>query len=586
MAKITVITPDGSSRQIDADRYDDVNAKFAAKFGKPLAISAEDADLVRISKVGTGRALIEGAKSGLTANFSDEIAGLGGALAEKIVGADIDPSLQPSFREAYVRERDAARAVEQDAARAHPGAHLAGSLAGGLLSVAAVPGVAPMQAARGAGLASRAVAAAAPAVLTGAGLGAVQGAGAAQELSDIPLEAVKGAALGAVIGLGGAALGGAARAALTRKVGDALRDSARQADTLRALTFAGDTGGSINAPKILKEIKSVPGGVEEFARVQRATGLAPKATTTQGLLDRAQEVRDQAQQVITGIIDGVDAAGGKVSIQGFSAALRKAASALDDRPEMSDLAAALRSRASQYESKWPDVSMRHAQELKNDLGNQVSWIRAEGSKIPYSEKGAEIATKAITEEMDKAAEAAFAGQALPAAIADQAAILTSKITPGKVSTEGVPDALAAYRAARRVWHVANLGTKAAEGSVGRAGKRAFFSLGDKTLAQAGAGVGGAVAGGPGAVVGAAALPLAAKGLRPYEASLRATAAETAQSIVGWADAHPGTVALMSRGLKATLGTLREAAQRGPQALAVAHQAALEDPEYRSMVTGQ
>lgn len=585
MNKIKVLTPDGGTAQIDPARYDELQAKFTAKYGKPFVPADDDAkEAIRVAKIGAGRSAIEGAKQGVTANFADEIAGVGGAIAEKLAGADVDPSFKPSFREAYVRERDAARKVSDDAAKANPKANLAGALAGGLASSVLVPGMGPLKAAAGAGKATRAVAALAPGVINGALMGVAQGAGAAKELEDIPVEAAHGGILGGGLGLGLGALGAAGRKVLAPLTSTTLRDSAKKADELRALTFSGDTGGSIATPPLLKEIKRVPGGVPEFARVQRALGLAPKLGTTQGLLDKATVANDEANRIISGIISGVDDAGGKVDIKAFAKELVDEADAMAKRPELADVAEALRGRAARYLEAFPEgATMREAQTLKDDLGNRVNWVRAAGGELPNAQEGARLATRAMTSRMDEAATDAFRGKPLPADIADDAAILTAKLSPGGVSTAGIPDAGAAYQAARRASQVTRIGKEAAEESTGRASKRGFFSLGDKALAQAGATVGGAIGGGGGATAGAFLAPLLSKGARPYAASARATAAETAASIVSLLDRYPGTVARLGKGGEMIVAGLRDAAQRGPQALLVAHEAAMRNPDYVALV---
>lgn len=132
------------------------------------------------------RAVGEGAASGLTLGFLDELRGVTGAGLEKVLGGS-----EEDFGELYKTYRDLAREREQGIQEENPyaygGSRLAGMVAPALATGGA--GTIPAMAARG------------------AGIGATIGAGEAEEIEDIPEDLITGAALGAAGAPVGAAVG-------------------------------------------------------------------------------------------------------------------------------------------------------------------------------------------------------------------------------------------------------------------------------------------------------------------------------------------------------------------------------------------
>ena len=122
---------------------------------------------------------------GATLGFLDELAGAGGFLG----------SLMPGGRsptEGYVASRDAVRELQDLSAQQNPWLSLAGEMGGGALT---------------GGLGLKAVQKAAPALsklkqlaTTGAIEGGIAGAGGAEEVSDVPINALIGAGLGGALG--------------------------------------------------------------------------------------------------------------------------------------------------------------------------------------------------------------------------------------------------------------------------------------------------------------------------------------------------------------------------------------------------
>jgi hypothetical protein len=143
---------------------------------------------------------MRGAAQGATLGFADEAtAALGGAFdaTQAALGMRGDISLA----DAYSTRRDSIRRADAKAEKDHAGLYTAGNIAGGV-ATAFVPGLGALNAGKGAKLAEVAG--------KGALQGAIQGAGNAQDWTDIPAEVVRGGTTGAAFSsaLHGAVKGG------------------------------------------------------------------------------------------------------------------------------------------------------------------------------------------------------------------------------------------------------------------------------------------------------------------------------------------------------------------------------------------
>src|SRR5690554_5130088 len=157
------------------------------------------------------------AAQGATLGFADEIAGAIGAIGEG------------TYREA----RDASRSRVERLRSNHPILSAVAEGVGG--AFVPLPGGSVVSGVKGAvtaGRAARAAQAAKELAATGAIAGSIYGAGEAERLRDIPLEALKGGAAGGVGGglfgaASSAAASGASRASLRSLFGDAIEGAAR-----------------------------------------------------------------------------------------------------------------------------------------------------------------------------------------------------------------------------------------------------------------------------------------------------------------------------------------------------------------------
>lgn len=180
------------------DLKDRIRARKAARMASQPAPTEAPQGLAPVpataapaaEKPGVLGSFIRGAGQGAMFGFQDELVGGVRALTEPLRArlAGVDPSFIPSAGEAYKESRDDYRGVLAEDFEENPWATGGGMLAGGL----AVPG----GAIKAAGLGGK--------VLAGAGIGAasgaLQGAGDAPEMGDIPESAIKGAAIGGVLG--------------------------------------------------------------------------------------------------------------------------------------------------------------------------------------------------------------------------------------------------------------------------------------------------------------------------------------------------------------------------------------------------
>jgi len=149
----------------------------------------------KLNSIGPGTSATRGLAQGLTANFADELTGLG----EGAYRAATEPDT--SFGDAYTQARDESRAAYGDAQEANPMSYTAGEVGGGLATLA-VPGL-------GAGTAAKGAAGLGRTILTGAAQGGLTAAGASQAETpmDIAKDAAKGAGIGAAVPAGLGALG-------------------------------------------------------------------------------------------------------------------------------------------------------------------------------------------------------------------------------------------------------------------------------------------------------------------------------------------------------------------------------------------
>lgn len=141
---------------------------------------------------GIADAGLRGAAQGASLGFADEAAAGVGGLKDYVSGklglrGDI------SLPDAYHTWRDVIRRADAQAAEEHPYAYNTGQVAGALATSAA-PGLNLLNVGKGAGLVE--------AGLKGASIGALAGTGNAQNITDVPSEALHGAAVGGLVGGG------------------------------------------------------------------------------------------------------------------------------------------------------------------------------------------------------------------------------------------------------------------------------------------------------------------------------------------------------------------------------------------------
>jgi len=188
-------------------RADDIRAELARRQPQPSGRAAEiQAELSRRAELPSqGESALRGAAQGASLGFSDELAGLGGGVADMtkaLFSGELD---EASFVDFYRKHRDEARAANVAAQEANPLTYLGSEIAGGLV----MPGGAGTQAVKGLSKGAKVLQGA----KTGAGFGAAAGLGMSEQdsvMGDV-VETAKGAALGSVVGGAIPAVAGAIR---------------------------------------------------------------------------------------------------------------------------------------------------------------------------------------------------------------------------------------------------------------------------------------------------------------------------------------------------------------------------------------
>ena len=188
-------------------------AMKSAKAKKQQPTQAPEAEDDGQSGIDAARGAIESVNKGITFGFGDEFVGLNRAVLDYLTPSAWGENAQ-SFGDKYRMYRDDQRAVQEEFADQNPATALGLELVGGFASPANFVGPG-LQAAKAAG----ALKAGGQVGLRGAAEGAVAGVGTAEELSDIPEAAAKGAAIGGALS---GALGSLGRAASSRKVAQEL----------------------------------------------------------------------------------------------------------------------------------------------------------------------------------------------------------------------------------------------------------------------------------------------------------------------------------------------------------------------------
>lgn len=220
--------PDGTEAEFPDDMSEDeIVAVIQREYGAPKP------------QIGAGKAFVEGVASGGTLGFADELRAAGIAAAESVQG-------RGNFSDTYQQMRDVYRQEQEQAREQHPVAYGAGSLVG----------VAP-------------IALAAPATLpAGMGIGAAYGAGEAENVQDIPMEALKGAAISGGVGL-----------------------AARGAGKV-----IGDVAGKVGS-RIEKAGEKIAMGGAEKALARIEEGVAP-LSTRQTVVQTAGDILSETKQLL------------------------------------------------------------------------------------------------------------------------------------------------------------------------------------------------------------------------------------------------------------------------------------------------
>lgn len=570
-----------------ADEQSKAKSRLTAR---AMAVGTQAADHTPLEMRGTGttahtpdagEAFTQGAAHGLTFGGNDELAGMVGRAGQAFgnMTSGVDPSFQET--DGYKVARDEERAKDEAAKAAHPVANFAGNIGGGILGVTGGVGLAARAAPA---LATKIPALAAPLAKagnyladlpalqkllgTGALQGGAQGVGEADTLADVPKDAAIGVGSGALLSLLGAGAGKAA-GSVARGVMDTFTPEA--AATARLLQATGLTGGG--GPDLLKKVATVPGGREAFVDTAKDLGILGGFKSPQSVQAAARAAREEAAGVGAALRGAADNAGVRIPTARFADKLDEAANAIlpaegpvaagaTSRPELADVAQALREKAQFYRDTVPDgLTLNEMQDAVQKMGDGANWVkRATGAALPGAQEASAIATRAGRRAMDETLqEAAQRGVPIPDSVMNASRVFPDGVLPADIGDVA--------RQARRAVHVSTTLDDAASKSVDQNMKNRFMGLIPAMLAT------GTAAGGAG-LPAAAAVGLAAKAANSYGSGMRASAMEAAANAVQALKASP----VLQQRLGEAGDALMNAAQLGGPMLLLEYLHQRKDPE--------
>jgi hypothetical protein len=300
-----------------------------AKYAAPAQGSALEAARAKYTppadEPGVAETVARHGVQGLTFKFSDELAGVGTAIGDRLASLFTDAPVRKPLGEVYTEGRNEEREALRRSAEANPFAAGASEFVGGMLLP--VPGAV---AAKGASLGAKALRGAA----VGAGAGALTGAGGADELKDVPGDAAVGAAIGGTLGaslpVGGAAvskgvklakaakgkLAGAAKdklvdvildttpipPILARPIGNAIKKALGKPkvakEVAEAFDFAPDVAKRLDAPELAPPVlppetsPANPGFARPYDAAERARFRAPAPANDSGLDEATAKIAE------------------------------------------------------------------------------------------------------------------------------------------------------------------------------------------------------------------------------------------------------------------------------------------------------
>lgn len=216
-----------------------------------------------------------GLAQGATFGWADEIAGaVEGALTDKT----------------YEQARDESRANFKKAKEANPNTYLAGEL-GGSVATAAVPGLGAANTLRGA-------------LALGAGIGAASGAGNSEA------ESADGLAKDTLLGLGVGGAGAGVGYGVAKAVPWAAKTAGEKLKALAEMRAVKSLGGS---KKMLENLKKTPGAESRLGRTLLDKKVVTPLAGKEKMAERLSGVVDDKIDDLTGVIDDVSKAQGKMS---------------------------------------------------------------------------------------------------------------------------------------------------------------------------------------------------------------------------------------------------------------------------------
>ncbi len=311
-----------------------------------------------------GRGLAQGASFGLRDEGAGAITSPSGALKE--IANKFGAHFSDEDIEAYRRERDASRQMDQEAKAANPKSYLGGEL-GGAVATAFVPG---LGLAKGAGLAELV----GQGALQGAayGLGGSQGESIGDLARDTSLGAVTGAAGGAVGHYGGQLVSKAVQGAgdLAGRFAPSL---AKKAENL-ALNATGATG--------MQSAKFAPGSGRELLD----RGLVRFADSPANIAGRVAQASDEAGAGIGAALQELDQKGVTASVENVTKSIEQKIKDLNRVPGNEKIIRQLQGELDNlYERGQSVLPVSEGEIAKRNFQKQTNYASPEAEKTATGE---------------------------------------------------------------------------------------------------------------------------------------------------------------------------------------------------------
>lgn len=348
-------------------------------FNPDAYLSEKEAPKPATPEISKKESFARGAAQGASMGFSDEITGGLEAMWEKAKGNPVE------FGNLYKQYRDESRKNYDDAKKANPGTYTTGEIGAGV-ATAFVPG---MAIAKGAKLAN--------VVGKSAMIGGAAGVGNSEKenIDDVVIDGVKGAAIGGALG-GVATVAAPYVGKLANKAGEKMKGSAERY-AARALGAERATVKKIGADKI-----------QEVGRHALDEGILSPLASTDDMIARNEAVKASGAGKMKEVYNQIDEAGASnfnplevaTKVEDKIGGFYRSPINKGETNQLENTLESILMRSDKSGAK--NIPLKAAQELKQELGKVANWKN--NLNITDKEQMARDAYKVVSSAIDDAAE--------------------------------------------------------------------------------------------------------------------------------------------------------------------------------------